>query len=66
MHFFGQWRPFVVGCTLTACELLFFQKSCQQTEVLLPGDTPYKSINKAYLFKRVLRSEADESSSFGL
>lgn len=47
--FFGQQRQFVIGCTLTEHELIFFKNTCQQADVLPSGDDLHKSIRK-YIF----------------
>lgn len=44
--------------SLVPCELLFFQNSCQQTEVLLSEDKQYNRINKWHLFKHMNTNHA--------
>lgn len=46
ISFFGQQRQFVIGCTLTEHELIFFKNTCQQADVLPSGD----DLHKTYIY----------------
>lgn len=51
---------------INCMRVIIFSEELPANGGVTTGDTPYKSINKAYVFKHVLRGKADESSSFGL